>query len=234
VSAPAVTRATTDRSRTITTPPSAESLTSAVLRVDQTRLIGDEATRIQLVVGDGDAAEPARVLAARARVLGAGPDASIPVTFDERREAELCFAGTALEAHHGWIAVEVDFEDAGGSPARTGTLVWSQPAALVPARFTGRIREVEVLDARHVAVEIDVVRAGRFSFYADLCDLGGERLGYLQGSVELAAGTREVLMRVVADGPTYVISGLRGISFRGERPERLFMPDFPGAWSGGG
>jgi hypothetical protein len=228
-----------DRSRSITTPASADPLPSPVLRIDRTRLIGDEPARLQLVLGDDAASEPAQVTSARARALGPGAHASIAFEFDERREAELRFAGTALQDHHGWISIEVDFAYADGYPGRATTVLWSQPASQVPARFTGRVRETVRDGFAHVLIEVDVARPGQFSFYADLCDHGGERLGYVQGDLLLPIGLNEVSLRVVAErrvlgAGEYVISGMRGVSFRTERPERLFMPDFPGGYPGGG
>lgn len=210
---------------------------SAVLTADRYFYTDEDVAHLRLAAERGAAPLDVRVLEASAVREGrAGPEGAEEAILFRHRDGGLSadlplarFAG-----HHGPVFVRVRFEYAPGRTREEDLRLFVTPTDLVPARFTGELRD-SVRDGNLLLeVGIEIERAGFFRFDANLYDAAGQPLAFaiFKGALSThdAWVPLEVFGKVLRDagrpGP-YVVGELRGYRFRdGEYPDRERMPDY--------
>lgn len=177
-------------------------------------------------IADPDQPNPARVPMTYAFVEGGFDAVLAPAAFAVKRQSA--------------ITVYLEFDDGTGhGTQRSHFDLQYNPAAAIPARFTGVFRDAVVAGSLVVYAGIDVKLAGHYIIDCNLYDAAGNPVGWTRWKNDLAAGVQnadlmffgKVITDTKAAGPFH-IGELRGQRFvPGRDPDLEQMADFTGSYA---
>jgi hypothetical protein len=176
-----------------------------------------------------------------AAVIDPGNRDPARIPFDLRGDAPLtgAFAPSVMRlSRQSAIGLYVEF-DYGGARQRARIDFQYTPAAGIPARFTGALRDELEDGSLVIRAGVAVARGGHYLIDCNLYDAQDQPVAWTRAKVELSESSREVELsffgKVIADqkakGP-FRIGQLRGARFDpGRDPDLEQMPPFTGSYA---
>lgn len=202
---------------------------------------GDEPVNVDLDIRIG--ARPIRPISLDTALFreGRGGDEGRPVSlrFVEEGTGYAARIDTSRFAdHHGNLRLDVRLEYAAGQFHNESLRLFLTPEGMIPARFSGEMRDEVAGGNLRVQVGIRVEQAGFYRIDANLYDRSGEPVAFSAFKGNLTRSDQEVpidffgrLLRDVNSRGPYSVTNVRGYRFiDGGHPDRERIPDLEASY----